>query len=145
MTSKRCFARSVDGLSGDWLGPASEDFDSFVKRDSGVIERWGVPTTDRWYVSASPGPQYAHRPGRAQGRLYRWQGQGPWQALGGGLPEPLDNMVYALAAGADCLFAGLIDGEVYVSRDRGDVWTRLEVGGDRLPGITALVIAEAAA
>jgi hypothetical protein len=100
---------------------------------------------DRWYVSASPGPQYAHRPGQAHGKLYRWQGKGPWESLGGGLPEPLDNMVYALASGPGRLFAGLIDGEIYTSEDSGESWNRLRIGADRLPGITALVISEAAA
>jgi photosystem II stability/assembly factor-like uncharacterized protein len=102
---------------------------------------------DRWYVSASPGPQYAHRPGQARGKLYRWQAdEGRWQTLGGGLPQPLGNMVYALASGPGWLFAGLIDGEIYASRDSGDSWNRLPMGADhRLPGITALVISEAAA
>ena len=100
---------------------------------------------DRWYVSASIGPQYAHRPGLARGRLYRWEGGGPWQSLSGGLPQPLENMVYALAALPGRLFAGLINGEIYSSDDLGDSWNRLQVNGDPLPGITALVTTEAAA
>ena len=100
---------------------------------------------DRWYVSASPGPQYAHRPGQARGRLYRWQGDGPWQLLAGGLPQPLENMIYALATVPGFVFAGLINGEIYMSDDLGDAWSRLQVHGDPLPGITALVGTEAAA
>lgn len=41
----------VDGVPGEWLGPASVDFSAFVKRDRGVVQRWGVPTSDYWYVS----------------------------------------------------------------------------------------------
>lgn len=100
---------------------------------------------ERWYVSASTGPQYAHRRGEARGRLYRWQGEGPWESLSNGLPQPLDNMVYALAAAPGRLFAGLIDGQIYTSDDAGDSWNRLPVEGAPLSGITALVTAEAAA
>ena len=39
------------GTATDWLGPASEDFDSFVAERRGVRTRWGVPSTVFWYVS----------------------------------------------------------------------------------------------
>ena len=100
---------------------------------------------DRWYLSASPGPGNAHTPGRAEAFVYRWTGEGPWQRLEGGLPQPLPNMVYALAIAEGRLFAGLIDGELYESRDGGDAWRPLEVEGDRPERITALVIGEEAA
>jgi photosystem II stability/assembly factor-like uncharacterized protein len=100
---------------------------------------------ERWYVSASTGPQHAHRRGQAHGKLYRWHGQGPWESLSRGLPQPLDDMVYALAGAPGRLFAGLIDGEIYTSEDAGDSWNRLQVGGAPVTGITALVTAEAPA
>lgn len=43
-----CLARGTDTA---WLGPASEDFDSFVAARRGVKERWGVPSTIFWYVA----------------------------------------------------------------------------------------------
>lgn len=39
------------GAPTDWLGPASEDFASFVAERRGVRTRWGVPSTIFWYVS----------------------------------------------------------------------------------------------
>src|SRR2546423_359923 len=77
-----------------------------------------------------------------QAVVYRWLGEGPWQPLGGGLPQPLDNMVYALARNPHSLFAGLINGDLFGSEDGGDSWRRLEVSGDRPQRITALVAVE---
>lgn len=39
------------GTPTDWLGPASEDFASFVAERRGVRTRWDVPSTIFWYVS----------------------------------------------------------------------------------------------
>lgn len=96
---------------------------------------------DCWYVSANPGPREAHQSGAdAQAHLYRWRGVGPWEPLGGGLPEPLVSMPYALAAIPGRLFTGLRDGRLYASADRGDTWQELQVQGDRLPSILALAV-----
>ena len=92
---------------------------------------------DRWFVSASPGPFQAHRAGRADAYVYRWQGEGPWERLDGGLPQPLDAMPYALAFAGERLFAGLADGRLFSSGDRGTMWAQVSVAG--LPAITALV------
>jgi photosystem II stability/assembly factor-like uncharacterized protein len=75
-----------------------------------------------WYVSASTGPFAAHGGGDPQARIYRRRGDEPWRALAGGLPEPLPAMAYALVAGDGRLFAGLADGRLWESTDRGDSW-----------------------
>jgi hypothetical protein len=93
---------------------------------------------DRWYVSASPGPRYAHSGGRAEAYVYRWRGEGPWEALAGGLPQPLDSLPYALLAQDGRLFAGLGDGRLYESGDAGETWTQLELTGERLSRVLAL-------
>ena len=93
---------------------------------------------DCWFVSASPGPFNAHRPGKAEAYVYRWRGEGPWKRLDGGLPQPLDAMPYALVAAGDELFAGLSDGRVYASADRGESWEQLALSGDSVRRITAL-------
>jgi hypothetical protein len=51
-------------------------------------------------------------------------------------------MPYALAMSGGALYAGLADGRIYVSEDRGDRWRVLELTGERLPSILALAIAD---
>jgi photosystem II stability/assembly factor-like uncharacterized protein len=94
---------------------------------------------DCWFVSASPGPFNAHRRGEAEAFVYRRRGEAPWERLDGGLPQPLDAMPYALLPYKGRLFAGLSDGRLYASGDLGDTWMPVELRGDRLSSIVALV------
>jgi hypothetical protein len=94
-----------------------------------------------WYVSASTGPFAAHGGRDPQARIYRRRAGEPWQALGGGLPDPLPAMPYALAAGAGRLFTGLADGQIWQSGDRGDTWTPATLRGDALTELHALAVA----
>jgi hypothetical protein len=96
---------------------------------------------DHWYVSASTGPYAAHGGRDPQARIYRRRGDEPWQALTGGLPEPLPAMPYALVAADGCVFAGLADGRLWESSDRGDTWRACILRGDVLAGLNALAIA----
>jgi hypothetical protein len=73
---------------------------------------------DSWYVSAASGPRAAHSGRDARGRLYRWSGSG-WTPLA--LPD--DTMPYALAASDGELIAGMADGRILHSGDRGRSWT----------------------
>jgi photosystem II stability/assembly factor-like uncharacterized protein len=91
-----------------------------------------------WYVSASTGPFAAHGRGAPQARIYRKQAGEPWRALAGGLPEPLPAMPYALVAGDGRLLAGLADGQIWESRDRGGSWHALRHSGS-LVALEALV------
>ena len=84
---------------------------------------------ERWYVSAASGPRAAHSGASAHGRLYRWQGS--WQALA----LPADSMPYALVASGSELVAGMADGRLLSSADRGDSWQPL---GVRVESITAM-------
>ena len=92
---------------------------------------------DLWYVSASTGPFAAHGGGDPEARIYR-RGDGGWHALAGGLPEPLPAMPYSLVAWDDRLLAGLADGQIWASGDRGDTWSACTCQGDPLPRIYAL-------
>lgn len=105
---------------------------------------WGLVTDpkdpDCWYISASMGPRQAHSNDvSAEAYIYRWRGGGPWEALGGGLPQPLDSHPYALASVSGSLFAGLGDGRIYRSEDGGDTWQRLNLKGELLSSVCALV------
>jgi photosystem II stability/assembly factor-like uncharacterized protein len=106
---------------------------------------WGLSVDpddpDCWYLSASYGPRQAHSAANAEAAIYRWRGTGPWRRLGGGLPDPLTSMPYALAHAAGQLYAGLADGRLFTSSDHGDSWYPLRLAGEPLPRIQALVIA----
>jgi photosystem II stability/assembly factor-like uncharacterized protein len=94
-----------------------------------------------WFVSASTGPFAAHGGGDPQALIFRRRGSVPWERLGGGLPEPIPAMPYALVAADGRLFAGLADGQIWESRDRGDTWRALELRGDLLSELHALAFA----
>jgi predicted acetyltransferase len=46
-------ACAQDGTSPAWLEPAEADFASFVAGRRVTRQRWGVPTTELWYVSGT--------------------------------------------------------------------------------------------
>ena len=94
---------------------------------------------DLWYVSASRGPFSAHGRGDPEANIYRRR-NGSWDVLGGGLPDPLPAMPYALVAMPERVFAGLSNGELWESRDRGDSWQQCEFR-ESLPRLNALVAA----
>src|ERR671910_3069877 len=96
---------------------------------------------ERWYLSASTGPFAAHGGGDPQARIYRPRAGEPWRALSGGLPEPLAAMPYALVAGDGRLFAGLADGQIWQSSDRGDSWRACTLRGEPPTALHALVYA----
>jgi photosystem II stability/assembly factor-like uncharacterized protein len=96
---------------------------------------------ERWYVSASTGPFAAHGNRDPQARIYRRRAGEAWEALAGGLPEPLTAMPYALVAGDGRLFAGFSDGQLWESADGGDSWRRSALDGDSLTAMRALVYA----
>jgi photosystem II stability/assembly factor-like uncharacterized protein len=96
---------------------------------------------DCWYVSASTGPFAAHGGGNPQARIYRRRADRPWESLGGGLPEPLPAMPYAVAASDGRLVAGLADGQLWQSRDGGDAWEACELAGRPLAAVHALAFA----
>lgn len=94
---------------------------------------------ETWYVSTSKGMSMqgpvAHQDGRANAHIYRSIKGGAWQALGGGLPEPINDMAYALITDPSApghLYAGLANGDVWHSADQGDTWRQLPL---HLPGI----------
>jgi photosystem II stability/assembly factor-like uncharacterized protein len=93
---------------------------------------------DRWFVSASTGPFAAHGRGSAQAVVYRWEGDGPWETLDGGLGHPLDAMPYAFAFADGQLVMGLSDGTVYTSADRGETWEQAAFEGGPPQRIVAL-------
>jgi photosystem II stability/assembly factor-like uncharacterized protein len=122
--------------AGDTWHPADEGRDRHYT--------WSVAADpddpELWYVSASTGPYVAHGRGNPQAGIFRRQDRG-WRVLAGGLPEPFPAMPYALVAADGRLFAGLANGELFESGDRGDTWRRCELHGDPLTRLLALAYA----
>jgi hypothetical protein len=56
------------------------------------------------------------------------------------LPQPLDSFPYALVKNSGAQFAGLGDGRIYRSDDRGDHWQHLNVRGERPECVLALIV-----
>jgi len=127
-------------------GGAAWSFDAGVTWDPADDGRdrdytWSVAPDpddpDCWFVSASTGPYAAHGGRDAQARIFRRRGQEPWEPV----TDELALMPYALRFLDGRLLAGLSDGRVLASDDRGDSWQELELHGDRIPRIGALVAA----
>ena len=71
----------------------------------------------------STSPMKAHNDGHAEAYIFRSAGGAAWQKLGGGLPQPLNYMAYALItdpAAPGHLYAGLSNGDVWHSTNHGD-------------------------
>ena len=123
--------------AGESWQPADEGLDRHYS--------WSVTVDpsdpDCWYVSASTGPFAAHGRRDPQALIYRRRDGEPWQSLSGGLPEPLPAMPYALLATDGRLFAGLADGQLWESLNRGDTWTPLQLEGDSVAAVLALALA----
>ncbi len=143
-----CHSLTFHAANGDWVYEGGgTGGGAAYSRDGG--QTWQQPTAgldrhygwacaadpaqpDIWYISASPmfswsnpGVPTAHLDGQANAYIFRSAGGRPWQRLGGGLPQPLNYMAYALLtdpAAPGHLYAGLSDGHVWRSTDYGDSW-----------------------
>jgi hypothetical protein len=96
---------------------------------------------DIWYASLSPGPFKAHNDGKAEAYIFRREGQ-DWRKLAGGLPQPLDNMPYALLTDPNVpgqLYAGLSNGDIWGSTDHGDNWRQLPLSLCRIQRVLIIL------
>src|SRR5439155_5833907 len=96
---------------------------------------------ERWYVSASTGPFKAHGKGDPQAHIYRRAAGESWQRATQGLPDPLPAMPYAFVALDGRVFAGLRNGELWQSADRGETWQVCELTGEPPARLLALAAA----
>lgn len=126
----------------------SKDGGATWTRPSEGIDRkygWGVAADPEdanvCYVSLSPGAMKAHSNGKAEAYVFRTTDGQLWEKLAGGLPQPIASMPYALLTDdreAGHLYAGLANGAVWFTEDRGETWTKL---GFKLPAIHRSLLA----
>lgn len=151
-TSKDCHSLAFHDSDGRWAYQGGGFWPAAVSRDGGItwqqprkgmgwsLYGWAVAADPQrpeiWYVSAAPFstlPWFfvlptAHWDGHAHASIFRSMGNGRWQKLTGGLPQPLDYMAYALLTdplSPGHLYAGLSNGDVWHSADYGDSWQQL--------------------
>lgn len=144
-----CHSIIFHATNGDWAYEGGGTGAAF-SRDGGKTWRQSTSGLDRrygwacaadpahpevWYVSASPmfaRSQFfvpaAHVDGEANAYIFRSAGGAAWQKLGGGLPQPLNYMAYALITDPNApghLYAGLSNGDVWYSTNHGDTWQQM--------------------
>jgi photosystem II stability/assembly factor-like uncharacterized protein len=89
-----------------------------------------------WYAGAAR-IRAAHT-ANSRACLFRWAGT-RWEKLAGGLPDELEHLPTALVSPQPgVVYAGLRDGTVWRSADRGDSWARLAVAFDGLRRLAVL-------
>jgi len=155
-----CHSLTFHANNGDWVYEAggggvaiSKDGGANWKQPKAGLDRnygWACAADpvrpEVWYASISPMGSFpkmvpaAHIDGEAKAYIFRSTGGAPWEKLGGGLPEPLDYMAYALLtdpAAPGHLYAGLSNGDIWFSADYGDSWQQLPL---HLPAIARSLI-----
>lgn len=139
-----CHSIAFHATNGDWVyegggsgGGAAFSRDAgstWTQARQGLDRHYGWAAAadparpDVWYVSVSPGPMKAHSDNNAQAYIFRSMNGGAWEKLGGGLPQPLNYMPYALItdpAAPGHLYAGLSNGDVWRTADHGDTWEQM--------------------
>ena len=152
-----CHSLTFNARNGNWIyegggtgGGAAFSRDgglSWRKHKIGLDRHYGWAVAgdparpDVWYASLSPGPMKAHTDGKAEAYIFRSREGRPWEKLAGGLPQPLENMPYALLTDPDApghLYAGLSNGDIWHSTDHGDTWDKLSLN---LKGIHQSLVA----
>lgn len=139
-----CHSLTFHASNGDWVYEAGgTGAGTAVSRDGGktwIQNRLGLDRHYGWacaadpihpeisYLSVSPSPFKAHSENNAQAYIFRSNAEGVWEKLGGGLPQPLDHMPYALLTEPGMpgnVVAGLSNGNVWSSKDYGDTWEKM--------------------
>lgn len=139
-----CHTITFHTSQGNWVYEAGgTGAGTAISRDAGntwIQNRAGLDRHYGWacaadpihpevsYLSVSPSPAKAHSEEDAQAYIFRSSSEGQWEKLGGGLPQPLNHMPYALLTNPGepgYVYAGLSNGDVWSSPDRGESWEPL--------------------
>lgn len=139
-----CHSITFHSSQGNWVYEAGgTGAGTAISRDDGntwVQNRAGLDRHYGWacaadplhpeisYLSVSLSPSKAHSMNDAKAFIFRSNSDGNWEKLGGGLPQPLKHMPYALLTDPSepgYVYAGLSNGDVWFSKDQGEAWERL--------------------
>ena len=112
-----CHSISFHATNGDWVyegggtgaGAAfsRDSGNTWIQSSQGLDRHYGWAATadpvrpEVMYVSLSPNPMKAHSTDNAQAYIFRSMDGSIWKKLGGGLPQPLNHMPYALLTDFD--------------------------------------------
>lgn len=133
-----CHTLTFHATHGDWVyqgggggAAVSRDGGRTWSRPRRGLDRfygWAVSADpadpETWYASLSPSPFKAHGDRGAEAYIFRSSGGSAWERIAG----PLDAMPYGLIsdpAAPGRLMAGLHDGQVIESLNRGGTWRTL--------------------
>jgi len=144
-----CHSLTFHRTRGEYVYEGGSGGGAAISRDAG--RTWEIPREgldrsygwavgadpedpETWYVSVSPSPRQAHSDrGIAEAFIFRRRAGEPWQKLGGGLPQPLDFMPYALLTPEPGeVIAGLRNGDLWRTTDYGETWQQIPVNLGRI-------------
>jgi photosystem II stability/assembly factor-like uncharacterized protein len=133
----RLHSAAGDGFmqAGTGFVQSDDGGDTWYRPDEGLEHHylWSVaadpadPST--LVVSAAHSPQQAHDPRHAESAIYRRSGNGPWQQMHEGLPEPRGLLAAVLAANEaePGVFYASGNRDVYRSANAGISWEMLPI------------------
>ncbi|RME84460.1 MAG: hypothetical protein D6775_05405 [Caldilineae bacterium] len=154
-----CHSLTFHAKNGDWVYEAggrgaavSQDGGrTWEQPREGLDRRYGWACAadperpEIWYISAGPigwkGVPQAHVDGAANSYIFRKAGGAAWEKLGGGLPQPMPYLAYALLTDPGSpghVYAGLANGQVWHSTDYGDSWQCLPFNLGRIWRMTLM-------
>ncbi len=137
LAPNRLYSAAGDGFMrpGNGFVASDDGGETWYRPDTGLQHHylWSVaadpadPTTI--VISAAHGPQEAHNPQQAESALYRRSGDGQWQQVRDGFPEPRGLLTSVLAThdAEPGVFYAANNKGVFRSTDRGSSWEVLPI------------------
>jgi photosystem II stability/assembly factor-like uncharacterized protein len=121
--------------AGDGVFESRDGGETWRKAERGLRFRYGWsvavdPGDPRIHVlSAAPGPGQAHMLGHAESALFRREGDGQWEEIRTGLPEPKGSLAAVVAShtAESGVFYAAINSAVYRSDEAGRSWQSLPI------------------